>query len=93
MQPAELDRIFGALADPTRRAILGRLARGDATVNTLVEPSGLSQPTVSKHLKILERADRPGLSGWSPRRSRPLRNGWATMKPSGTRATIGSRPI
>jgi DNA-binding transcriptional ArsR family regulator len=56
MQPAELDRIFGALADPTRRAILGRLARGDATVNTLVEPSGLSQPTVSKHLKILERA-------------------------------------
>jgi DNA-binding transcriptional ArsR family regulator len=52
----QLDRIFGALADPTRRAILSRLAQGETTVNRLVEPSGLSQPTVSKHLKILEQA-------------------------------------
>jgi DNA-binding transcriptional ArsR family regulator len=51
-----LDLVFGALADPTRRAILARLASGEATVNQLVEPFGLSQPTISKHLKVLERA-------------------------------------
>jgi DNA-binding transcriptional ArsR family regulator len=52
----KLDRVFAALADPTRRAILAQLAEGDATVNQLVEPSNLSQPTISKHLKVLERA-------------------------------------
>jgi DNA-binding transcriptional ArsR family regulator len=52
----QLDRVFGALADPTRRAILGRLAAGEATVNELVAPFQLSQPTISKHLKVLERA-------------------------------------
>jgi DNA-binding transcriptional ArsR family regulator len=52
----QLDRVFGALADPTRRAILTRLAGGEATVNELVALSNLSQPTVSKHLKVLERA-------------------------------------
>lgn len=52
----QLDRVFAALADPTRRAILARLAVGDATVNELVAPSDLSQPTISKHLKVLERA-------------------------------------
>lgn len=51
-----LDRVFAALADPTRRAILARLAKGDATVNELVEPFGFSQPTISKHLKVLEGA-------------------------------------
>jgi DNA-binding transcriptional ArsR family regulator len=51
-----LDRVFGALADPTRRAILARLSRGDATVNELVAPFHLSQPTISKHLKVLEQA-------------------------------------
>lgn len=51
-----LDRVFGALADPTRRAILARLAAGEATVNELVAPFGLSQPTISKHLKVLEGA-------------------------------------
>lgn len=56
MTAEQLDRIFSALADPTRRAILSRLAQGETTVNALVEPSGLSQPTVSKHLKILEQA-------------------------------------
>lgn len=52
----QLDLVFAALADPTRRAILARLAQGEATVNELVEPSELSQPTISKHLKVLERA-------------------------------------
>lgn len=59
MQPAplpQLDRVFGALSDPTRRAILARLARGEATVNELVAPFDLSQPTISKHLKVLEGA-------------------------------------
>ncbi|WP_372859279.1 ArsR/SmtB family transcription factor [Sphingobium lactosutens] len=56
MTAAQLDLIFGALSDPTRRAMLAQLARGESTVNALVEPSGLSQPTVSKHLKILEQA-------------------------------------
>ena len=52
----ELDRVFSALADPTRRAILARLATGQATVNELVQPFELSQPTISKHLKVLEQA-------------------------------------
>ncbi len=47
---------FAALADPTRRAILARLAQGEADVGELTEPLGLSQPAVSKHLKVLERA-------------------------------------
>lgn len=51
-----LDRVFAALSDPTRRAILARLAEGEATVNELVEPFGFSQPTISKHLKVLEGA-------------------------------------
>ena len=55
----ETDRLsvtFGALADPTRRAILARLARGDASVTELCEPFEMSQPAISKHLKVLERA-------------------------------------
>ena len=51
-----LDATFIALADPTRRAILARLKQGDATVNELAAPFDISQPAVSKHLKILERA-------------------------------------
>jgi DNA-binding transcriptional ArsR family regulator len=54
--PQHLDHVFAALADPTRRAILARLALGEATVNELVAPFALSQPTISKHLKVLERA-------------------------------------
>ena len=54
--PQNLDAIFAALADPTRRAILSRLAAGDAGVNELAEPFKMSQPAVSKHLKVLERA-------------------------------------
>jgi DNA-binding transcriptional ArsR family regulator len=51
-----LSLVFGALADPTRRAILARLASGDADVSELMEPFDLSQPTISKHLNVLERA-------------------------------------
>jgi len=51
-----LDATFAALADPTRRAILARLASGDATVNELAEPFAMTQPAISKHLKVLERA-------------------------------------
>ncbi len=56
MRTADLDLVFGALADPTRRAILARLASGDASVSELVEPFSISQPAVSRHLKVLERA-------------------------------------
>ena len=57
MTPSErLDATFMALADPTRRAILARLATGEASVTELAEPFGISQPAVSKHLKVLERA-------------------------------------
>ncbi len=59
MSPAATDHlsvVFGALADPTRRAILARLAEGEATVNELAEPFAMSLPAVSKHLKVLERA-------------------------------------
>ena len=51
-----LDATFAALSDPTRRAILARLAKGEATVNDLVKPFNISQPAISKHLKVLERA-------------------------------------
>jgi DNA-binding transcriptional ArsR family regulator len=54
--PARLDLTFAALADPTRRAILQRLAAGEATVMELAKPFALSQPAISKHLKVLERA-------------------------------------
>ena len=56
MQPQQLDATFTALADPTRRAILARLAEGEATVGELGEPFKMSQPAISKHLKVLERA-------------------------------------
>jgi DNA-binding transcriptional ArsR family regulator len=57
MQSSErLDLTFAALADPTRRAILARLATGEASVQELAEPFEMSQPAISKHLKVLERA-------------------------------------
>lgn len=52
----QLDATFAALADPTRRAILARLALGEASVNELAEPFAMSQPAISKHLKVLENA-------------------------------------
>lgn len=51
-----LDEVFGALADPTRRAILSRLTEGDASVAELTAPFDVSQPAISRHLKVLERA-------------------------------------
>ena len=54
--PAHLDATFAALADPTRRAILARLARGEASVTELAAPFAMSMPAISKHLKVLERA-------------------------------------
>jgi DNA-binding transcriptional ArsR family regulator len=56
MYPDRLDVTFAALADPTRRAILARLAVGEASVLELAEPFAMSQPAISKHLKVLERA-------------------------------------
>jgi DNA-binding transcriptional ArsR family regulator len=52
----QLDAVFGALADPTRRAILARLTGGDATVAELAAPFSMTQPAISRHLKVLERA-------------------------------------
>jgi DNA-binding transcriptional ArsR family regulator len=56
MSPDRLDAAFSALADPTRRAILARLALGETTVNELAEPFDISLPGISKHLKVLEHA-------------------------------------
>ena len=56
MQPRNLDAVFGALADPTRRAILARLTTGDHTVAELAAPFTMSQPAISRHLKVLETA-------------------------------------
>ena len=56
MQTERLDATFAALADPTRRAIVARLAKGEASVMELAEPFDISQPAISKHLKVLERA-------------------------------------
>jgi len=56
VQPGDLSILFAALADPTRRAILSRLAEGDAPVKALAEPFALSGPAITKHLKVLERA-------------------------------------
>ena len=54
--PSRLDATFAALADPTRRATLARLATGEASVTALAEPFAMSQPAITKHLKVLERA-------------------------------------
>src|SRR6478735_2134845 len=56
VSPQRLDATFAALADPTRRAILARLASGEASVSELSEPFAMSQPAISKHLKVLEKA-------------------------------------
>ena len=73
MQAAErLDLTFAALADPTRRAILARLATGEATVTELAEPFEMSQPAISKHLKVLERAGLISMDVDAQRRPRKL---------------------
>ena len=73
MQVSErLDMTFAALADPTRRAILARLATGEATVTELAEPFEMSQPAISKHLKVLERAGLVSMDVDAQRRPRKL---------------------
>jgi len=67
-----LDLTFAALADPTRRAILARLATGEATVTELAEPFEMSQPAISKHLKVLERAGLISMDVDAQRRPRRL---------------------
>jgi DNA-binding transcriptional ArsR family regulator len=67
-----LDLTFAALADPTRRAILARLATGEATVTELAAPFEMSQPAVSKHLKVLERAGLVSMNVDAQRRPRKL---------------------
>ena len=67
-----LDATFAALADPTRRAILARLATGEATVTELAEPFEMSQPAISKHLKVLERAGLISMDVDAQRRPRKL---------------------
>jgi DNA-binding transcriptional ArsR family regulator len=67
-----LDATFLALADPTRRAILARLALGEASVSELAEPFAISQPAISKHLKILERAELISVGQDAQRRPRRL---------------------
>jgi DNA-binding transcriptional ArsR family regulator len=69
---SSLDLTFAALADPTRRAMLARLARGAADVSELAAPFGLSQPTISKHLKVLERAGLVARGREAQRRPRTL---------------------
>ena len=83
MQPDHLSNTFAALADPTRRAILARLASGEASVTELAEPFEMSMPAVSKHLKVLERAGliaRGREAQWRPCRldAAPLKDvaGW-----------------
>jgi DNA-binding transcriptional ArsR family regulator len=69
---AQLDATFAALADPTRRAILARLADGDAPVSALAAPFEMSQPAISKHLRVLERAGLISHSREAQRRPRRL---------------------
>jgi len=69
---AHLDATFAALADPTRRAILARLAQGEATVTELLAPFSISQPAISKHLKVLERAGLIAIGHDAQRRPRRL---------------------
>ena len=74
MPPHRLNRTFAALADPTRRAILARLASGEASVTELAEPFAMSLPGISKHLKVLERAGlivRGREAQWRPCRLEP----------------------
>lgn len=72
MIDAQLDATFFALSDPTRRAILARLAEGEASVNELAAPFEISQPAVSKHLKVLERAGLVSVGRDGQRRPRRL---------------------
>jgi DNA-binding transcriptional ArsR family regulator len=71
-EPSRLDAAFLALSDPTRRAILARLALGEASVTELAQPFAISQPAISKHLKVLERAGLISVGQDAQRRPRRL---------------------
>jgi DNA-binding transcriptional ArsR family regulator len=76
MTPSQrLDATFSALADPTRRAILARLSQGEASVTELAEPFKMSQPAISKHLKVLEHAGLISRSQDAQRRPRRIEGG------------------
>lgn len=75
---ADLNTVFTALADPTRRAILSRLASGEASVNEIASPFEMSQPAISKHLKVLERAGL--ITRAADRQRRPARLNAAPMR-------------
>lgn len=86
VQPDPLSTTFAALADPTRRAILARLASGEASVKDLSAPFSMTQPAISRHLRVLERAgliEQGRHAQWRPRRLRaePLRDiaDWVTQ--------------
>ncbi|HEU4568948.1 MAG TPA: metalloregulator ArsR/SmtB family transcription factor [Gemmatimonadales bacterium] len=84
-EPDQLSVIFGALADPTRRAILDRLATGVRSVTELAEPFEMSQPAISKHLKVLERAglvEKGKDAQWRPRtlKAAPLKEANAYLE-------------
>ena len=90
-----LSTIFAALADPTRRAILDRLRRGEASVNALAEPFDISLPAISRHLKVLERAGliaRSREAQWRPCRlnAAPIRDvaDWAVGEGDGHRSQM-----
>ena len=90
---AEEDRlsvIFAALADPTRRAILARLAEGDATVTELAEPFSISLPAISRHLKVLEQAGLISRSRSAQWRSSSLKAGPCGRRRPGWSPTGGS---
>ena len=101
MPPDRLSTTLSALADPTRRAILARLARGEASVKELAEPFEMSLPAVSKHLKVLQRAGlisrgarrNGGHAGSKASRCATSRPGSRTTAAFGTRASIASTPI
>jgi DNA-binding transcriptional ArsR family regulator len=81
----ELSTVFAALADPTRRALLHRLERGDASVAELAEPFAMSQPAISKHLKVLETAglvsrSRIGTARYSHLEAQPLKEATEYME-------------
>jgi DNA-binding transcriptional ArsR family regulator len=77
--PSVLDGVFGALADPSRRAILARLATGEATVGDVAAPLNMALPSVSKHVRVLER------SGLIERRVEGRRH-WLRLRPEGLRS-------
>lgn len=88
MNADQLSAVFGALADPTRRAILARLAEGDANVAELTSPFNVSQPAISKHLKVLESA---GLVSRSRRATARLSHLEADPLRSATEWLVGYR--